>query len=99
MAVIIANNVADPVIVFMTGVAPSVTIPTVSISQADGTALKTALGSGMVWAMIGTQPTEYEGADINGYAKMRPEPVCRARRSALRRVGRPTRSWAGDTPD
>jgi len=67
-AVIIANNTTG--IVFMAGTDPSITIPTVSISQADGVSLKSALNSGTVWALIGTEPPALQGADVNGYVKM-----------------------------
>ena len=68
VAVIIANNTTG--IVFMAGTDPSITIPTVSISQADGVSLKSALNSGTVWALIGTEPPALQGADVNGYVKM-----------------------------
>jgi len=67
-AVIIANNTTG--IVFMAGTDPSITIPTVSISQADGGALKSALNTGTVWALIGTEPPALQGADASGNVKM-----------------------------
>ena len=61
VAVIIGNNVtgAPP---GMAGVDPTVTIPTVSISQADAIAIKGQLGVGVV-VTIGTDPSHLAGAD------------------------------------
>jgi uncharacterized repeat protein (TIGR01451 family)/MYXO-CTERM domain-containing protein len=52
IAVLIANNVASPPLASMGGTAPDVTIPVLGITQADGSALKTAVGAGAVNASI-----------------------------------------------
>jgi len=69
VAVIIINNVASPPVINMSG-SSSTLIPTVSISQADGAALKNALLSGPVTATLGTEPARLAGADDNGWPLM-----------------------------
>ena len=64
IAVVIANNVAGSP-PEMGGTDPSITIPTVSISQADGQAIKANLGSG-VFMTMGLNPLFLAGADDNG---------------------------------
>jgi len=64
IAVIIADNVAEAPPA-MGGSDPTVTIPVVSISQADGTAMKAQLGAG-VFVTIGPNPSFLAGADDNG---------------------------------
>jgi PA domain-containing protein/flagellar hook capping protein FlgD len=66
VGVIIVNNVASPPIINMAGVSPS-TIPTVSITQADGNLLKTALASGPINGVLGTRPPLLSGADDQGF--------------------------------
>lgn len=68
IAVIIGNNVsgAPP---GMTGSDPSVTIPVVSISQSDATAIKGQLGVG-VFVTIGVDNAQLAGADPQGRVKM-----------------------------
>ncbi len=66
MAVIIADTTSTG-IVNMAGMDASIAIPVVSISKADGTALKTALASGPVMATLGTHPPLLAGADNNGW--------------------------------
>ena len=61
VAVIIGNNVAGAP-PGMSGVDPTITIPTVSISQADATAIKGQLGVG-VTVTIGTDPAQLAGTD------------------------------------
>jgi hypothetical protein len=61
VAVIIANNVAGPLA--PSGVDPTITIPVVGVSLADGNTLKTALGSGTVNVTVGLHPVLYAGAD------------------------------------
>lgn len=61
---IIVNNVAGPA-ASMGGSSATVTIPSVMISQADGTLLKTALGSGLV-VSIQTSATQRAGSDAAG---------------------------------
>jgi hypothetical protein len=67
LAVIIANNVASPPIINMAGVDATIHIPTVSVTQADGNLLKTALASGPVTATLGTQPPWLEGTDNDNW--------------------------------
>ncbi len=75
IALLVVNNVAgDPPA--MSGTAPGVTIPVASLSQSDGTAVKTALGSGTVHVTIGLDPAHYAGADDAGKLRMyAPNPV------------------------
>jgi hypothetical protein len=47
IGVIIVNNVSSPAIINMTGVDPTITIPVISITQADGTSIKAQLTSGV----------------------------------------------------
>jgi len=68
VAVIIGNNVAGPA-PGMTGVDPTLTIPVVSITQTDATAIKGQLGVGVI-ASIGVDGTLLAGADPNGRVKM-----------------------------
>lgn len=68
IAVIIGNNVAGTP-PGMTGVDPNVTIPVVSISQADATAIKGQLGTG-VTVTIGLDPSHLAGTDLEGRVKM-----------------------------
>lgn len=63
IAVVIANNVAGPP-PGMAGVDPTITIPVVSVSQADGVALKANLPGVMI--TIGSDPTLLAGADNAG---------------------------------
>ncbi|MEP7028500.1 MAG: PA domain-containing protein, partial [Candidatus Eisenbacteria bacterium] len=64
IAVVIANNVAGTPPA-MGGSDPSLTIPTVSISQADGNLIKGQLGTGVTMS-IGPNPSFLAGADDNG---------------------------------
>jgi PA domain/FlgD Ig-like domain len=66
---IIINNVAGPE-PQMTGATPTVTIPTVGVSQTDGNAIRTALGSGTVTVTIGLDPAHLAGADNAGKVQM-----------------------------
>ncbi|HET7498769.1 MAG TPA: PA domain-containing protein [Candidatus Eisenbacteria bacterium] len=68
IAVIIGNNVAGAP-PGMTGVDPSVTIPVVSITQADATAIKGQLGVG-VFATIGIDAAHLAGTDTQGRVKL-----------------------------
>ena len=61
VAVIIGNNTTGPP-PGMSGSDPSITIPVLSITQTDATAIKGQLGVG-VTATIGTDPTHLAGAD------------------------------------
>ncbi len=75
IAVIIANNVsgAPPA---MGGDLPGLLIPVVSISLADGNAIKNALLSGAVTATLGPNPAFVAGCDDEGRPRMyAPNPV------------------------
>jgi hypothetical protein len=67
IAVIIANNVAGPLT--PGGADPSITIPVVGITQADGNTLKANLGSG-VSVTLGLDPVLLAGADPAGRPMM-----------------------------
>jgi hypothetical protein len=74
-AVVVADNVAGSPPAGLAGVDPTITIPTVRISLADGSALKAALGSG-VNVTVGLNPTLRAGADPAGRALLyTPVPV------------------------
>jgi hypothetical protein len=75
IGVIVANNVAgDPTP--MGGVDPSITIPSLMISQADGSAIKSALLLGTVTATLTTNPAVMAGAHPDGQVRMyAPSPV------------------------
>lgn len=75
IGVIVANNVAGAPTT-MGGTDPSITIPSIMISQADGTTIKNALLSGPVTATIRRHPTQLAGANSGGKVKMyAPNPV------------------------
>lgn len=65
IAVLIANNVAGSA-PSMTGTAVGLTIPAASLSLADATTLKTALGSGAVHVTIALDPLHRSGASNAG---------------------------------
>jgi hypothetical protein len=62
IGVILINNVAGPEPP-LRGSSPTVTIPVTALSLTDGTAIKTALGSGTVNATLSLDPTRLAGAD------------------------------------
>jgi hypothetical protein len=66
---IIINNVAGPEPP-LRGSSPTVTIPVAALSQTDGNALRTALGSGTVTATISLDAAHLAGADNAGRALM-----------------------------
>ena len=68
VAVVIGNNVAGSP-PGMTGVDPSVTIPVVSITQSDATAIKGQLGTGVTMS-IGVDPAHLAGTDAQGRVLM-----------------------------
>lgn len=75
IGVIVANNVAGAPIP-MGGTDPSITIPAVMISQADGTTIKNALLSGTVSATLRRHPTLLAGTHPDGEVRMyAPNPV------------------------
>ena len=74
IAVIIGNNVAG-VPPSMGGSDPSITIPVVSITQSDATAIKGQLGTGVV-ASIGVDTSRLAGTDAEGRPRMyAPNPI------------------------
>ena len=74
IALVIANNAAGTPPA-MGGSDPSLTIPTVSVSQADGAAIKAQLGVGVTMT-IGPNPSFLAGADDNGRVLLyAPNPV------------------------
>lgn len=64
IAVIIANNVASSTPPALGGSDPSITIPVVSVTLADGNAIKAELGGG-VNVTIALDPDQLAGADAN----------------------------------
>jgi len=67
IAAIIADNVPDAPPAGMAGVDPTVTIPAVRISQADGNRLKVAIAAGSVSGSVGVNPAVLSGADAAGF--------------------------------
>jgi hypothetical protein len=75
IGVVVVNNVAGAPI-SMGGSDPSITIPSVMISQADGTTIKNALLSGPVSATLRRHPTDLAGADPDHHVLLyAPNPV------------------------
>lgn len=70
IAVVIANNVAGSIPPGLGGVDPTIVIPVVSVTQADGNALKAALAGGGVNVTLGFDPTQLSGADAFGRVKL-----------------------------
>lgn len=68
IGVLIADNVAGSPPAGMSGVDPTVTIPSVRITLANGNAIKAALGSGTVNVTIGVNLSVLAGADPSGHA-------------------------------
>ena len=62
VALVVANNVADPEALLMGGSDDSITIPLVSITQADGATLRANLSAG-VSVTLGLDPNRRAGAD------------------------------------
>jgi len=75
--VLIADNVVDTPPPGMSGVDPSITIPAVRISLANGNAIKAELtGGATVNVTLGVDPSRYAGADTQGRALLNaPTPV------------------------
>jgi hypothetical protein len=63
VAVIAVDNVVSTPPPALGGVDPTITIPSVRISLADGNRLKTALASGQVFVSLGIDKTQFAGAD------------------------------------
>jgi PA domain/FlgD Ig-like domain len=68
IAVVIANNAANPLV--PGGVDPSVVIPVVGVSLADGNSLKAALLNGPVNVTLGQDFTRLAGADATNRVKL-----------------------------
>ena len=66
IAVLVADNVAGSPPAGMSGVDPTITIPSVRISLADGNALRAALSSGTVKVTLGLNLNVLAGADPSG---------------------------------
>lgn len=62
------NNASTPGT--WSGVEPTVTIPMIGVSLADGNAIRAAAGSGTVTLTIGLDPAHTAGADDDGRARM-----------------------------
>jgi len=76
VAVLVADNVAGGPPAGLGGADPTIAIPSVRITQADGLRIKTALASGAVNATLTVDPTVRAGADRNGRALLyTPNPV------------------------
>jgi len=76
IAVIVADNAAGSPPGGLGGVDPTITIPSARVTQADGNALKAALGSGTVNVTLGLNPAVRAGADPAGLALLyAPVPV------------------------
>jgi hypothetical protein len=67
IGVLIADNVAGSPPAGMSGVDPTITIPSVRISLANGNAIRTALGSGTVNVTLGVNLNVLAGADPGGH--------------------------------
>lgn len=70
IAVIIANNVSAPAPITLGGSAPGLTIPTVSVTLADGNAIKAALGMGVVNVTLALDPSVLAGTDSSNRVKL-----------------------------
>ncbi len=69
LGVVIADNVAESLL-NMSGFDPTIFIPSVIITQADGATLKSALAAGAVNATLGVDMNLRQGADPSGRALM-----------------------------
>jgi hypothetical protein len=75
IAVVIANNVAGATPITLGGADPGITIPVVSITLADGNAIKAELGTG-VNVTLKLDPNDLAGADGNNRVQLyAPNPV------------------------
>ena len=75
-AVIIANNLPDATPITLGGSAPGLTIPVVSITLADGDAIKAALTMGTVNITLALDPNVRAGTDGNNHVLLyTPNPV------------------------
>ena len=65
---VLVNNVAGSF--SPSGTDPSITIPVIALSQADGTSLKTAIAGGPTTVTIRLSPTQIAGLSAGGHIKM-----------------------------
>ncbi len=76
IGVIIADNVAGGPPAGLGGTDPTIIIPSVRVTLADGNAIKAALAGGPVQVTLGVDQAVFAGADANGRALMNaPNPV------------------------
>jgi hypothetical protein len=76
IGVIVVDNVAGGPPPGLGGADPTITIPAVRVTLADGNAIKAAMASGTVTATIGVDLAQRSGADVAGRAIMNaPNPV------------------------
>lgn len=76
IAVLVADNVAGGPPAGLGGIDPSITIPSVRITLADGNTIKAALATGTVIVTLAVDPAVRAGADRNGRALLNtPNPV------------------------
>ena len=69
VAVVVQNNAAGSAIA-LGGADPTITIPTASVSLADGNTLRAALAGGPITAFVGVDPGVRSGASRSGFALM-----------------------------
>jgi len=69
IALVVVNNVAGPA-PGLGGSDPSITIPVVSVSQADGTAIKAQMLIGTVNVTLGFDPSQLAGADASHHVQL-----------------------------
>ena len=75
VGVVIANNVASPPIIQMGGSDPSITIPALMVSQANGTTIRNQFGVGVNATML-LDPTMTSGTDAQKHALVfTPNPI------------------------
>ena len=67
-ALIVANNAAGTLL--PGGADPTITIPVVGITQADGNTIRAQLGAGTVTADLRIDPGQFAGADVSGRMRM-----------------------------
>jgi PA domain/FlgD Ig-like domain len=64
--VILVDNVSSPIAPDLGGTDPSITIPVVGLTQADGTTIRNQLANGVTATIGGQHATWRTGADLNG---------------------------------
>jgi hypothetical protein len=76
IAAVVADNAPGSPPAGLGGTDPTITIPSVRVTQADGSTLRTALGSGTVTVTLGVDLTILAGANPSGFALLNsPNPV------------------------